>query len=574
MASHHPLESTVSLVPNGNSGAGEHEEPPKARPRRDLIFTCLLVFVPLSAISLILLAFTFYTDIHVPFPDTDSLGDLGHYNPNVTRHAYYTKIPVGGFTLVGSWASTASQFVLAPFMFLFSYLVAKELAQTTPPTAGKINIPSWSRKTDATFQDTWLHLAVYSVNTIKYEGVWPSNNGSSPDRIGNVLQSPDPEVSFQSSYSLDDLCSATLNAPLDPLGDIRPIPCSINTTDSPWNVAYSTDTYTTLLAGISDVQYQFDQVNSGMLLDQIASGSGTQDQIIIYNDTSSNQTHALLFNMLAPALFNNVDFIAETTSMVTNCTSATQACQMTNQSQSTTNNSTPFRCSDLFYGDLNTPPQDGLEQFKGYWSRFYTLENGNPTNISVQSQLNPFTFNVSAAVDSVDFSTLIAVNDPQVPGGAVVDAGSGRVAFALTCTATVYDVNYTLVGLGRYVLFEDAAMAIASDVETVAEYMSLALSQTGLALASGVFDNDDNIAQQLWSERYLTRVPASAFWFLVVTCLLYAALGLAVAAVAFTLRRNVGLAKIQSRLLPYEQVGVKDILTAFLAKIKKLFHSE
>jgi hypothetical protein len=110
---------TESTVENGDSGTQE----PKLSRRRDLALAFAMLFLPMLAIPLILLAFVLYTHERPIFAARAS-PELPVDAPNSSYH-YYTDIPVGAFTLVGSWASTLAQFVAAPLMLLFSFLVAK-----------------------------------------------------------------------------------------------------------------------------------------------------------------------------------------------------------------------------------------------------------------------------------------------------------------------------------------------------------------------------------------------------------------------------------------------------------------
>ena len=89
--------------------------------KRDLAFAFIFVSLPLS---LVLLAFVFIVQREVPTTASDprlpSLQDLSPW-------FYYTTTSVSGFLLIGSRASTVAQWVVAPFMILFSYAVTSEI---------------------------------------------------------------------------------------------------------------------------------------------------------------------------------------------------------------------------------------------------------------------------------------------------------------------------------------------------------------------------------------------------------------------------------------------------------------
>ena len=71
--------------------------------------------------------------------------------------------------------------------------------------------------------------------------------------------------------------------------------------------------------------------------------------------------------------------------------------------------------------------------------------------------------------------------------------------------------------------------------------MSTAFSQTGMALASGAFDFDNNsLAPVRWTVT-VTNVQKAPFWFLVIVCLVYSVFGMVMTVVALLLRRTLGV---------------------------------
>jgi hypothetical protein len=340
----------------------------------------------------------------------------------------------------------------------------------------------------------------------------------------------------------------------------------------------------------------------------------TDNQIVTYVDPKTNQSHALLFYPPGAFQFDGtveglgastnigLDFVANTTSMSTECTSITQACQLFNATDSTSLNlSIPYNCSSMFSGDLNIPPYDGLEQFRGWDTSFYDMLNGFPKNISVASQLNPFYFNVTAAVFSTTLSDIDAEYDGEdldIWDGAIVGAGSNRVAFALSCNSTIYDVQFSLingsivsfnatpsdprkasiikgpiqVGFGRHSLFNAANLAMLNTNLYISDAMAVAFSQIGMALASGAFINALNIKQRLRFDLVVTKVPKAPFWFLVVVCFTYAAMGLVIFFIAFCLRRKEGYAKVQVQLLPREKLKLWKLAWGTFEQVKDLVH--
>lgn len=100
---------------------------PRLSRRRDLFLAFVIVSLPLLVISILLLAFIFLSDREIPASYTEIQAlPFFEYPP---LNAFYTKVDPGSFLLVGSWASNIAEMVVAPFMVLFSYAVAREIIQ-------------------------------------------------------------------------------------------------------------------------------------------------------------------------------------------------------------------------------------------------------------------------------------------------------------------------------------------------------------------------------------------------------------------------------------------------------------
>ena len=98
---------------------------PRLSRRRDLFLAFVIVSLPLLVISILLLAFIFLSDREIPASYTEIQAlPFFEYPP---LNAFYTKVDPGSFLLVGSWASNIAGMVVAPFMVLFSYAVAREI---------------------------------------------------------------------------------------------------------------------------------------------------------------------------------------------------------------------------------------------------------------------------------------------------------------------------------------------------------------------------------------------------------------------------------------------------------------
>lgn len=96
--------------------------------KKDLILAFAIVSLPLLVIAIILLAFVFAPAHHVILDPSVGSPQLPAFDA-VPSNAYFTLISPGKFLLLGSWASNIAELVVAPFMLLFSYAVAREILQ-------------------------------------------------------------------------------------------------------------------------------------------------------------------------------------------------------------------------------------------------------------------------------------------------------------------------------------------------------------------------------------------------------------------------------------------------------------
>lgn len=430
--------------------------------------------------------------------------------------------------------------------------------------------------------DNWLHITTKSVLFTHYEDPtnYTENQKLDPAEIG----------SYQAGFSTIDLCDDQLTAALPPNVSTAPPPCSLNVTDGLTNVANPSFVYLTLGTGISQVSSDFNGLNFTNLEDGEAKNTATPYQVVTYSP-DVNISHSLLFypdaareydfTALGYGTHYGIDYVANTTSMVTECTFVTQECDIspgTGDSRDGNNVSIPFHCYDDFSGNLGQTPGTGHERAQGWNMSFYQLVDEIPTNIPVQAQSKPFHFYVATAVNSIDFTDFESDSDlPEgSPGnGSFIDAGQGFMAFALSCEATIYDVTFSIingsfydfntsistpqkasivqaplqVGFGQYHLYEAASLAVVANNDSVAVSMGKAFSQTGMALASGVFDFDNNIQQRFRWTVPVTKIPKAPFFYLVVVCLGYSVFGMVMTVLALHLRRSPEIKRQQAKLM-------------------------
>lgn len=449
--------------------------------------------------------------------------------------------------------------------------------------------------------DNWLHATTYATQIRHYE---PVNKFSDPSLKLSEIFAP-ATLNFSDNvhalsqlfgspgFSAIDLCDQTLQSPLPANISSAPLPCSLGETNGTTNIWNPEFVYQTLDQGLSQINSSFNRVNFTSLDDAELNGEATPYQIV--TTLHDGNWHAIFFNpnsaqeldltdyghLLGPEF--GIDYVAKTTSMVTQCTMATSDCGITAKIPGSTNReqnnlSIPFHCYDGFSGNLGQTPATGHERAQGWNMSFYEINEGRPRNIPVQSQSNPFNFYVVTAVNSIDLQDFQDPNAAQANlyNGSLVEVGGGFSAFALNCEATIYDISFSLVngsffefnatkasdqlasiikaplqvGFGQYHLYEAAYLAIIPKDKSINETMSTSFSQTGMALASGAFDFDVETA----SARLRWTVPTTVvykapFWFLVITCLVYSVFGFIMTIVAFLLRRTPEIRDQQSRLV-------------------------
>ena len=444
-------------------------------------------------------------------------------------------------------------------------------------------------------KDNWLHVTTQSFQITHYN--------DSSNYTENKDWYPAGVNFYQAGFSTSDRCQNQLTAVLPQDVSTASIPCSLNVTEGLTNVADPTGVYLTLGTGISQISSGFNTINYTNTADQEEKGTATAYQVVTY-PPNANLSHSLLFYPDAAVEFDytanglgthyGVDYVANTTSMVTQCTFATQECNIgagsTNSTNGNNNISIPFDCYPDFAGNLGQTPLTGHERAQGWNMSFYQLVNGTPANIPFQAQSNPFHFYVVTAVNSIslsDFDSESTLPEGNPNNHSLVDVGQGFTAFALNCEATIYDVTFTIingsfwdhgfnfsksspqkanivqaplqVGFGQYHLYQAASLAVLANDDSVAVSMAKVFSQTGMALASGVFDFDNNIYQRFRWTKSVTRVPKAPLFYLVTVCLLYSVFGMAMAVLALYLRRMPEVRDQQARLMVEWGPGLLDM---------------
>ena len=422
-------------------------------------------------------------------------------------------------------------------------------------------------------KDTWLHITTETVQIRIYnETTRPLTDGSaSPDDYDSA------------SYVLSNSCFNTSSEGL---------PCSLENNSGVLNVVSTESTYLILNTGISQETFNFNELDFASLDDGTFNRSASTDLVVHYTDNKTNITHAFLFWAGAAEETDGygvgklgldfyfysygIDYVAQTTSVSTQCTFATRDCSLGQLNSSTPEGaSTLYNCYNFFEGDLSRAPSEGIETTAGWSASFYDFTDGTNRSTSLQTSSNPFRFFVAAAPKSINFTDFQDSNPAFTTNGDIVDTGSDGVAFILDCSTTVYDVSYTLISgnitklsaqpsnettaaiikaplqqsFGTFNLFEQASIAVVSS-NPLLDTMELALSETIIAGARGAFNYGVNVAQRERYDRVLTQISKPALLFFVIVCLLYSALGLVLMITAFALRAKQSVRDTQAILLP------------------------
>ena len=122
------LDRTLAFLrPSGNRKDGkEQSSAPRLSRKRDILLAFVIVSLPLLALAILLLAFVFFHDREEPASFLGTRELPVRYPPS---NAFYSRVDVGDFLIVSTWASNVAEIVVAPFMVLFSYAVAREILQ-------------------------------------------------------------------------------------------------------------------------------------------------------------------------------------------------------------------------------------------------------------------------------------------------------------------------------------------------------------------------------------------------------------------------------------------------------------
>ena len=123
----HPCLTDVSSSSTLPQSAEPLEEKTNTRRGWAILLAFAVIFFPMLVIVTVLLVFVFkYQLLFLSLADGTPQLPIHSVPP---RNAYYTTVDIGSYLLVSSGASNIAQIVVAPFMLLFSFFVAREIAR-------------------------------------------------------------------------------------------------------------------------------------------------------------------------------------------------------------------------------------------------------------------------------------------------------------------------------------------------------------------------------------------------------------------------------------------------------------
>ncbi|KAH3904871.1 hypothetical protein HBI56_226400 [Parastagonospora nodorum] len=602
--------------------ASSAEEPKKQTARSDSVLAFFqiacafaIVFCPLVILATLLCLFVTTPTWTIQHPLEE--------NANLPIEAlensvFYTAVFMGKVSMTSSFAPNVAQFAVVPFLLLCSYLVALELAnqhrdigrdEARLLRGDQKALLDWisrrfcgarrTERADGTRIAGIGALIAFLLTVLVLIGdkLLQGTMDTTLQRVyGDNFRYIDAQdhYDYNGGFSINGaICGLAETSPNIYYNSTAPNypPCSIDNTTSPWTLWEPTATYRLLATGLLNQTSDYNKEDFDALWNATYLGTFNHTQLITHIDQATHDQHVFFFNpMLAQgnreiqkrdsfSLVDSdldrygLDYVANTTSIITKCFPTTRDCAMDTINSSDL--TIAYHCSDMFSGDMSEIPTNGLERLKGWNTSFYELDNGVPRQISIASQLNPFHYNVTAVVDSINIGGLIRSKDPQVAQGTIVRIGDGRVAFSISCNSTVYDVTYSLVdgnihafnatpadpsiaaiikaplqaGFGSYSLFERAALSTLTNNLTVMDLMELAFSQTSLSLAAGVYTRIPNLEQRWRADMTMTQIRKGPFYFLVICMFFYAFVVLVFTVAALSIFRRSDVQEVQARLI-------------------------
>ncbi|KIX93097.1 uncharacterized protein Z520_11154 [Fonsecaea multimorphosa CBS 102226] len=558
-----------------------HSEPAKAPPPdgppqrldgaiADILWALMCLSLPMLVLTAIFVGLVYGYEVS---SDPEISENLLGVSTVRNRSAYYVDFSATRLITVSSWTSTVTSLTSAFVMVLTSYPLAKDYIRRSNlgeveslPTVYQLKLiigllgggfgPLWS----------WLQYCFWKRRNKQTKLLWMTVVSLLAATVLSIaLVAVDTWLHFTTSTVNLDTLSPPVSTPVASYGRGL-VPLCYNQTWTPGDINQC-------IGGL--------QLPESIHFDSASEATRTSMNLSTINSVMTSTVDDKHFAFLTSAQRDpNLDFRARTYAMSTTCSPASQACHLQQIEWCMYDNGCAlgevqmtlgmtYNCSPSLYGDLNN--NTGFTFAAGNGSSYGTNSNigfflqmfrkqgfADPIG-TVDGQLatpNPFFFAAGARVAASDALSL----DPE----AVEDDDQYNYAFIFQCTSAVYELEYasiagnvvgdasnytmaneTLSNNVGWALLESRALvqnslesAFFSGAQQVntsqafADYFASQFSRAALSMIAGITAGRLNVAEQTRQSRLVARLPKAPFFTLVSLNLLYALLGIVLAAMA------------------------------------------
>ena len=253
---------------------------------------------------------------------------------------------------------------------------------------------------------------------------------------------------------------------------------------------------------------------------------------------------------------NDIDYVASTVAINTQCTPITSTCNVTIAG----GQSTPYYCSSGFHGDFGIPILANSDLGSLVWRMNFFNDSGLTEPVNLTMPTNPTYMAMASYVVAAGLSddgksgnsiSPLFSNDPEIAYPCCL----GGIAFILRCNTTVYEATYSWVNnsFGSFISLTQSNLSLSNIIngpqqnnntfgipqyvngatlsafsntsQELADKMALVYSQTALGLAAGVLSPRQNLEEQTRQTLLIARVPYAPFYTLLILNLLYVVTG-------------------------------------------------
>ena len=295
-------------------------------------------------------------------------------------------------------------------------------------------------------------------------------------------------------------------------------------------------------------------MQSGMFLETI---NNVSDSRVVKTVEHEGATYLYMANADQERL-DELDYSAKTYAVQTTCKPITSTCM---NEDNFFGAGTPYSCPFNLDGDLTDAP----------WAMSFYTDSTMTDNSTIWGVENPYYFALAASQNP----ELGAVNQELIEDREIMKSTHGATVFVLSCSATVYDMEYSNVNgsVTRWVrsqsnssvanilqsvqaqtpiadiyLQQAASLAMFSNTSAeLAESFAQAYGRIAMSMATGAFQSTPGLEAQKRSSIIAARIPFAPLFALIVANLLLVILGVILTALA-VLSAHGDAAEAQARL--------------------------